>query len=134
MGYRLLRPNNPEVKDYLFSGENIVLSPRIDSLHIEKVIKSLHEEIITNGIFALGPALGSTPIKEFGFPGIPENNYNMGLLGIYVPPEFTDQLDREETTIEQALELGKFPKERYTNAAQHVISGYIENAVKRACK
>ncbi|MCK4808023.1 MAG: hypothetical protein KAS90_00210 [Candidatus Aenigmarchaeota archaeon] len=134
MGYRILRPDNPEAENYLFSGENILSGPKTDSRHIEKTISNLHEDIVGNGIFALGPALGGSPIKEHAFPGIPENKYNMGLLGIYIPPEFADQLDREETTIEQAFELGKSSRERYADAAQHVISGYIENGVKRLYK
>ena len=134
MAYTLKSPDKEEVKDYLFSGENIPLSLVIDPLNIESTINKFPEAIITNGIFALGPALGGSPIKEHAFPGIPENKYNMGLLGIYIPPEFTDQLDREETTIEQAFELGKSSRERYADAAQHVISGYIENGVKRLCK
>jgi len=130
MAYTLLRPNNPEVQNYLFSGETIVLTPTIDPQHIENMINFLPETIITNGIFALGSSPEDSPVKGHGFPGIPNNKYNVNILGIYIPPEFADQLDRKETTIKQALELGIQPTENYTNAAQHVISGY-ENAIHK---
>ena len=134
MAYTLLKPDNLKVKDYLYSGENIVLSPEIDSLYIEKIISTLPEAIITNGIFALGPALKDYPRIETDSPGIPKNKHNFGLLGIYIPKEFANELDKEELSLWLSLIRGKFSEDNYISAAQHVISGYIENGVKRLYK
>ncbi|NOQ37918.1 hypothetical protein GQ472_03435 [archaeon] len=130
MAYTLLKPDNPKAKDYLYSGENIFLSPEIDPLHIEKTINNLPEDIINKGIFALGPALKDYPRIETGSPGIPENKHNFGLLGIYIPQEFVNELDKKELPLWLSLIRGKFSEDNYISAAQHVISGYIENAVK----
>ena len=130
MAYTLKSPDKEEVKDYLFSGENIPLSLVIDPLNIESTINKFPEAIITNGIFALGPALKDYPRKEIGSPGKPENGFNLGLLGIYIPPEFANELDREEPPLELPLKIGKYSKEKYINAAQHVITRYNKNADK----
>ncbi len=128
MSYKILSPDNPTIQEYVFSGQNIVITgPDIE--HINSCIGTLATEILDNNKIALGPALNENTQLEQGHLGSPAQTpkYNFGLMGLYVPLEFAKDVEsvfESPITLNEAMNNANASLEEYITATKHVIEGY----------
>ncbi len=124
MNINLRKPDNSEVQDFVYAGENIFIAgPSVE--HISAVIESLPDSVREKGEYVLGVALSPSRMTEQGSLGDPlvgRVPYNCGLMGLYVPPEFSQEVG-ESVTLKEAFDFSKGSLDDYVKAAEFVIRG-----------